>query len=46
MGVGFLCNPLLCDALYTAPRLNTARFCAMGVGVLGDVFLCYPPRLD
>ena len=30
---------------YTAPRLNAARFGSMGVGVLGDTFLIYPPRL-
>ena len=30
---------------YTAPRLNAAYYGAMGMGVLGDAFLCYPPRL-
>ena len=35
--------PFLCYPPYTAPRLNVACFGAMGVGVLGDAFLCYPP---
>ena len=46
MGVGLLCNPLLCySPPYTAPRLNAACFGAMGVGVLGDAFLCSPRLL-
>ena len=38
-----------CATLYcatpplTAPRLDAACFGAMGVCVLGDAFLCYPP---
>ena len=33
---------------YAAPRLNAACFRAMGVGVLGDAFLCFtpPPTLN
>ena len=27
----------------TAPRLDAACFGAMGVGGMGDAFLCYPP---
>ena len=38
------CATLYCATPpYTAPRLNATCFGAVGVGVLGDAFLCYPP---
>ena len=44
------CAKLYCPTppLYTATRLNAAWFGAMGVGIVGDAFLCYtpPPRLS
>ena len=41
MSVDVLGDPLLC----CSHGLNAACFRAMGVGVLGDAFLWYPPRL-
>ena len=49
MGVGVLCDPLMCYPPYTAPRFNAVSFGAMGVEILCDPLL-YPaytaPRLN
>ena len=42
-GGGLPVQPFTVLTPYTAPRFNAACFGAMGVGFLGDAFLCYPP---